>query len=89
MTIESEFEENVLGKVVTALLEHCYRVEISDQDGGGLYVYAYPDNGKPDDDGARHWVSLTPGNGVDFVRDYSTNLESVLKPINDFIKTYL
>lgn len=70
------------GKLVLALVDEGYRLEISDQDGGGLYIYAAPDAGevvKP----CNYWVRLNPGN-EDLVVDYSTNLASVLRPIFAF-----
>lgn len=85
-TLNNETLELVLfGKVINALLEHGYRVTISDQDGGGLFVYALPDNGETIPAGGyKHWVTLVPGNGPDFISDYTTNLERVLKDVNAF-----
>lgn len=84
-------EDAIIGKLVTALIDDGYRVEMCDQDGGGLYVYAAAldeNDGIKPRDGFRYWVRLTPGNGSDVISDYTTNLESVLKPINEFVKKF-
>ena len=78
-------EEIVLGKVVNAMLDDGFRIEISDQDGGGLYIYGSENGGEKLEDGYKFWVKLTPGNGKDILCDYSTNLESLLAPINAFV----
>ncbi|MFA5897673.1 MAG: hypothetical protein WC829_01040 [Hyphomicrobium sp.] len=81
-------EDAIVGKVVTALIDEGFRVEMSDQDGGGLFVYAAEDGGAKPDGGFEYWVRLVPGNGADVVVDYTTNLESVMKPINKFVKQF-
>jgi hypothetical protein len=81
-------EDAIVGKLFAALIEDGYRVEASDQDGGGLYLYAYPDAAKPKKP-ANHWVRLVPGNGADVITDYSTNLERTLKPVNDFAALWM
>lgn len=80
-------EDAILGRIVTVLVEDGFRVELSDQDGGGLHVYASPDNGDITVDGAYHWLRLTPGNdeACGFITDYSVNLEETLKPVFEFI----
>lgn len=80
-------EDAITGKVVTALLDAGYRVEISDQDGGGLFVYAWETAQRPAK--FNHWVRITPGNGADALVDHTTSLETVLKPVNDFCKTWM
>lgn len=80
-------EDAIVGKVIGALVDDGYRIEISDQDGGGLFVYAMPDGGKMPKDGAKFWVRLVLGNGADVIVDYTTNLEATIKPINDFVAT--
>lgn len=88
INLNQTLEDAILGKIIFVLLEQSFRVEISDQDGGGLFVYAYPDNGQSPPEGAEYWISLVPGNGVDFVSDFSVNLEQTLKPVNDFIEMF-
>ena len=77
-------EDAIVGKIVNALLDEQFRVEISDQDGGGLYIYATDGDGKPSG-GFKYWIRLTLGNGRDILTDYTTNLEKILKPVHDFI----
>ena len=77
-------EDMALGKVCRLLTEEGFRVEISDQDGGGLFVYAYKGEEKPEG-GFTHWVKLVPGNGADFISDYSTNLEDTIAPANELL----
>lgn len=78
----------LLSSVVQALLDEGYRITISDQDGGGLYVYAVPDNGDAPSDGFAYWVRLEPANdGVDFIADYTTNLTALVEPINALAST--
>lgn len=76
-------EDAIVGKVVTSLIDEGFRVEVSDQDGGGLFVYAAPDGGNKPKTGYDYWVRLVPGNGTDVIVDYTTNLEAVIKPAND------
>lgn len=65
-----------------ALVDEGYRVEMSDQDGGGLFAYAWQGEKRP----AKflHYVRFVPGNGADVLVDYTTNLESVLADTNAF-----
>ena len=84
MNMTQLLEDAILGKIVNALVTNGFRVEVSDQDGGGLYVYAAAGDGQKPDDGYDYWVRLVPGNGSSYISDYSTNLESVLKPVNAF-----
>lgn len=77
-------EDAIVGKLIAALVDAGYRIEISDQDGGGLFVYAAADGGKKPRDGYKFWARIQPGNGADVIVDYTTNLESVLAPINAF-----
>lgn len=74
----------ILGRLVFELLDNGYRVIVSDQDGGGLYVYASPDNG--DGNGPfDFWVRLDIDNtGADFIVDYSANLNTVIEPVDAF-----
>ena len=85
MNMTQLFEDAILGKIVNALIDNGFRVEVSDQDGGGLYIYAAADGGQTLADGYDYWVRLVPGNGSSYISDYSTNLEPVLKPVNAFI----
>lgn len=74
-------EALLIGRTIIALSNAGYRCELSDQDGGdGLFLYAWQTERRP----AKHdrWVRFTPGNGVDALTDYTTNLEEVLKPVN-------
>lgn len=85
MKLTEKLEAELMGMVVSAMLDAGFRVVISDCDGGGLYLYGNPDNGEAKPEGGyRHWVRMVPGNGPDYISDYTTNLESVLKPVNDY-----
>lgn len=77
-------EDAIVGKVIGALVDDGFRIEISDQDGGGLFVYAAADGGEKPESGYEYWVKLVPGNGSDVLSDYTTNLEDTLKPVNAF-----
>ena len=77
-------EDAIVGKLFTALIEDGYRIEASDQDGGGLFVYAAEDGSSKPKGGYKHWVKLLPGNGADVIADYTTSLELTIKPVNDF-----
>ena len=88
MNIKQLLEDAILGKIINELVEHGFRVEVSDADGGGLYVYAAADGGEKPHDGWNHWVRLVPGNGVDYISDYSVNLEGVLKAVNTFTESF-
>ncbi len=81
-------EDAIIGKVVTTLIDEGFRVEMSDQDGGGLFVYAAEDGGQKPEGGYNYWVRLVPGNGVDVIVDYTTNLETMLKPACDLAAQY-
>lgn len=90
MTKWTEFlEAAITGKVISALIDHGYRVEVSDQDGGdGLFIYAAADGGAKPKDGFNYWVRLQPGNGADLIVDHTTNLEAVLKEVNAFAASW-
>lgn len=77
-------EDAIIGKVLSALVEDGYRVEASDQDGGGFFLYAAEDGGSKPRDGYKHWVRLVLGNGADVIVDYTTSLEATIKPAQDF-----
>lgn len=81
-------EDVIVGKVVMRLLEEGFRLEISDQDGGGLFVYAAAMGGTKPKGGYEYWVRLVPGNGPDMIVDYTTNLETILKPAHEFSAQY-
>lgn len=84
-------EAAILGKLVATLIEEGYRIELSDVDGGGLFLYAVPvdeDNGQKPARGYNYWVRLVPGNGTDLIVDYTTNLENIIKPVNDFVALF-
>lgn len=79
-------EAAIVGKVVSTLIDEGFRVQLSDQDGGGLFVYAMPDGEEfPSEPGSvNHWVRLVPGNGPDVISDYTVNLQDTLKEVNEF-----
>lgn len=77
-------EQAIIGKLVTTLIDDGFRVELSDQDGGGLFLYASVDGGERPVDGYVYWVKLVPGNGHDIIVDYTTNLETTLLPVIEF-----
>lgn len=84
-------EDAIMGKLIGALVDDGYRVQVSDQDGGGLFVYAMPDGKefpRATSGAICHWAKLVPGNGPDMISDYSTNLEKTLKPVNEFAAQY-
>ena len=82
----STLEDAILGKIVMTLLDDGFRVILSNQDGGGLYLYANPGNAEEIPEGGyKYWVRLTPGNGVDFITDYTVNLDEIMKPVEEFI----
>lgn len=83
----------VLGALIEAFLDEGYRVEISDQDGGGLHVYAMPDGAEMPKQGTgeycKAWVKLEPANGArDFISDYSTNLEALIAPVQKVAESF-
>lgn len=81
-------EDAIIGKLLVTLVDGGFRVQMSDQDGGGLFVYAAEDGGEMPKGGYNYWVRLVAGNGADVISDYTTNLETVLKPVNDFAKQF-
>lgn len=86
----SILEAAIFGKLIFTLVEeNGFRVEICDQDGGGLHVYAVPDAGEKPKGGFEYWVKLVPGNEPDtFISDYTTNLQEILKPVFDFANVW-
>jgi hypothetical protein len=81
-------EAAIVGKLINELTSNAFRLEISDQDGGGLFVYAAADGGEKPEAGYEYWVRLVPGNGADVIVDYTTNLEDTIKPVNEFANTF-
>ena len=82
-------EDAIIGKLVGAIIDDGYRIEMSDQDGGGLFVYAWPaDSKKPAAGQISKWVKLVPGNGCDVIVDYATTFEATIKPANDFAEQF-
>lgn len=73
----------IIGAAVLALVDESYRVELSDQDGGGIYLYAAPNGGQIPETDAEYWISFVTDNdsAIDVIADYSVNLESVLAPV--------
>jgi len=75
----------ILGKLVDCMVEEGFRVEICDQDGGGMFVYGVPDAGQKPKTGFDYWARLQPANnGSDFISDFTTNLEFTIKPALEF-----
>lgn len=81
-------EDAIVGRLVTALVDESFRVEMSDQDGGGLFVYAW-ENHKKRPANFNYWVRLVPGNGAEVIVDYTTNLEATLKEVNEFAAGFM
>ena len=77
-------EDAIIGKAIGALIDNGFRVELCDQDGGGLFAYCVPDAGEKPEGGFQYWVRFVPGNGADVLVDYTTNLETALEPVNAF-----
>lgn len=77
-------EDAIVGKLIATLIDDGFRLEMSDQDGGGLFVYGLREGTKKPKDGFEYWVRLVPGNVADVIVDYTTNLETVLAPVNAF-----
>ena len=80
-------ERAIVGALVMELINNGFRVEMCDQDGGGLHVYAVPDGGQKPTDGYDYWIILVPGNGTDVISDYSVNFETILAPVFKFVET--
>ena len=77
---------SVIGYLVIALIDDGYRVELSNDDGGGLHLYAAA-NGKeiPPAGHVKSWVRLIPENSpAGCVHDYTTDLEEIMKPVLAF-----
>lgn len=80
----------VIGALVLNAIEEGYRVELSNQDGNGLHLYAVPDNGerKPGEL-FDFWVRLQPENDTmaDIIIDFSTQtawVEYVVAPAQEY-----
>lgn len=83
-------EDAIMGRLVTTMIDAGFRVQLCDQDGGGLFLYA-KDADEPEgvpEDGYKMWVRLVPGNGADLIVDYTTNLEDTLKLVNGFARKW-
>lgn len=80
-------ESMLVGRAVLALIDAGYRVELSDQDGDGLYLYAWQTERRPTKHD--HWIKFVTGNGVDALSDYSMSLEPVLKPVNALAEFFM
>jgi hypothetical protein len=82
-----QIERSIVGELVLQLTSDGFRVIFSDQDGGGLYLYAVPDNGEcRPADGYDYWIRLVPGNGTDIIVDYSVNLEDALQTVFELVE---
>lgn len=79
-------ENYAVGALVAAFLDEGYRVELCDQDGGGLFLYAAPDAGEKPETGWNYWIRLIPGNKEDIIVDYTANLESLVAPVQAAIE---
>lgn len=86
---EQILEDVVIGKLVSTLIDEGFRIEISNQDGGGLFIYGVPDNGEKPETGFDYWAHLVPGNGPDIIVDYSLNLDTMMKPVNEFTSQFI
>ena len=84
---DTQAERLIVGELVLSLTEQGFRVELCDQDGGGLFLYAVPDGGFKPDNGYEYWVLLVPGNGTSVISDYSVNLQSALVAVNKLADT--
>ncbi|MGH6792163.1 MAG: hypothetical protein ACRECF_05430 [Methyloceanibacter sp.] len=90
ISLRDATEAIIFGRLIAELINSDFRVEIASSgvDGGtpnAWYVYARKaDEEKIPPDGYRCWVIVIPGNGVDFISDYTTNLENVLKPVTAY-----
>lgn len=80
-------EHAIVGKLVETLIDEGYRVELSDQDAGGLFCYAWQDE-RPSAGKFTRWVRLVPGFGADVIADFTTNLEATLDEVNKFAAQY-
>lgn len=80
-------ERQIIGELVLNLIDNGFRVEISDSDGGGLFVYAAPDGGEKPEGGYEYWVRLVEGNGCDIISDFSTRTERYIKGALDLANT--
>lgn len=72
------YEQSIVGELVLTLIEQKFRIEICDQDGGGLYLYAEPDGGHMPAEGWKYWVRLIEGNGTDVIVNFSVNIEKYI-----------
>lgn len=82
-------EDAIIGRLVARLVELDFRVQLSDTDGGGLYLYAMPDGAEfPVEGGYDYWVRLVQGNGASVISDFSLNLEAILEPVNNFAAAF-
>jgi hypothetical protein len=86
--LNAELEALALGKVVLALMDADYRVEVSDKDSGDGVVWVYAFEGDLRPEKFSHYVKFMPGNTADCIVDYTTNLEEVLEPINTWLAAY-
>jgi hypothetical protein len=84
MEMSNFLMQAIIGRIVLDMIDEGYRVQMSDQDGGGLFLYAMPDaeDFPAQQRAVNHWIRLQPeNNGADIISDYSTNLESIIDPI--------
>jgi hypothetical protein len=78
-------EDAILGKVCNLLLEEGNSLELEAK-GTDLWVYAWPSH-EERPDGFSMWVRCVPGNGADYISDYTMSLETILKPVFHFAES--
>lgn len=89
MNMNQLVEDAILGRLITTMIDDGFRIEISDQDGGGLYLYAVADGGFKPETGYEYWIRLNLGAGpTSVIADYSTNLEATISSVNDFAASF-
>jgi len=79
-------EDAIAGKLLSTLLNAGYQVDIEFQ-GGYVWFYAFDTEKRPSQ--YKYWVKCVEGNYADFITDYTTNLEETLKPVNEFVKSWM
>jgi len=73
----------LVGKAISTLLDEGFKVHVEYREADGFtWVYA-SEGGTMPKGGYTHWIKFMTGNGADALSDYTTNLEAILKPVND------
>jgi len=78
--LSDELEDIIVGKLLRALNDNDYRAEIETD--GYIGVFDSMTDNKVG------FIKLVAGNGSEIISDYSTNLEEVLKPVQEFCEQY-